>query len=551
MIAWRSASSNAPQRLLAAVEVDDRDTLERRGEGGRGGLVPVADEQQGVGPGRPQALADGPQRGRRPRCRRPARSSPRATRAPIGLEAVVADHVERRPVSAPTRCVPPATRRRRTSVCVTDRDARRVEDPPVLAPGREDRDDRTDASRHASPSTSAALDGDARGHRAAASGRRPSDPARAGANPVPGRRTSTSSSLDDAAGRERAPPVEAPPRDAADDRQLRVDRDACRRSPARPRSPHRRDHRRERVGLQRCGVVGPGQPPIERQVLLDQRGAQRRPPPTAKLDPGRVVGPADGHAERALAASRWPAGSRPRARRGSSTRSGTARAAGRRRRATVSTAAATSTMSAIPVDRSSGRPRGARRARNGRFVSSPDADLEGGHVRAGRAGRPTPSSNGVERNTMPALVGVLPERRASSAGRAAAASISRWSSPARRRVAGTRRSGRPATPRPRIEGLELDGVGAGRSRGVDSRRAIARSPSWLTPASAMTNTGPSPIRRSPNGTGRTAAPRAGLRGEQVVLLVDVDARSAGIDSPMVRPGSTNRRDRASSAASTT
>ena len=189
---------------------------------------------------------------------------------------------------------------------------------------------------------------------------------------------------------------------------------------------------------------------------------------------------------------------------------------------------------------------------NGRLVSSPDPTLNAGTPRPSSRSA-APSSNGVDRNSIPRSWARRWSPAQASAGRASRASISRWSapdSPARRWYAAVGAPGEARAAGSKVWNLTASAPAA--AAASISRAAIAGSPLWLTPASAITNTGPSPIRRSPIGTGRMgrAASTASAASRSCSSSTSI-ARSAGIDMPMVRPGSTNRRDRASSAASTT
>ncbi len=156
--------------------------------------------------------------------------------------------------------------------------------------------------------------------------------------------------------------------------------------------------------------------------------------------------------------------------------------------------------------RSSGGPcgRGAR-GRAG-SSSSPEPTLKPGTSIASRSSAEA-SSNGVERNTMPRSRGVALQTRPRhrSAGRAARASPAD-PRPGRRR-AGTRRSGQ--SPTARASGTKVWNLTASAPASAAasmSRCAISTSPSWFTPASAMTKT-PSPappIERSARRNGATA-----------------------------------------------
>ena len=135
-MAWRSGVVERAERLLAAVEVGDRDALERRGERRRGGLEPVADEQQGVGRRRAEVVRDRLQgRGRLDVGRRVV-AGRRARRARRRLEAVGADELDRRGRARAERCMPPddevaAGASGSSRIAAHDR----AEDAPVLAAG--------------------------------------------------------------------------------------------------------------------------------------------------------------------------------------------------------------------------------------------------------------------------------------------------------------------------------------------------------------------------------------------------------------------------------
>ncbi len=187
-----------PERLLAAVEVDDRDAFQGRGERGRGRLEAVADEQERIRRRLPECGTHGLQRRGRLVCGRRVRRGVVVTEPgqdDVRLEAVRPNVVDR--VAVPRRQVHATDQQPQLQVRVgADRRGRRVEDPPVLAAGREDRD---------RSSRVALLD-----HRAGRStwrvvGRPMRSVARAGERPVPGRcATRSSASIVVPAGRSRA-----------------------------------------------------------------------------------------------------------------------------------------------------------------------------------------------------------------------------------------------------------------------------------------------------------------------------------------------------------
>ena len=234
--------------------------------------------------------------------------------------------------------------------------------------------------------------------------------------------------------------------------------------------------RREAVGLERRRVVGAGPRPIERQVLLDQRGAERgRGDRRAR---SRACGRTSRPGRRTRGAgSRSRGGSRRRRPPGSSRRSGTAPAAGRRRPRTASTAAATSTMSAMP-GREQQRPAAAARGRRGTggWSARPDPTLK-----AGTSSRSSRSADAVverrrqeARSRARARAPGAPAQ--ASAGRASRrehlALVARRDSPA---VAGRRPSGAPAAASAsgsKVWNLTASAPAVG--RGVDQRGA--RSP---------------------------------------------------------------------------
>ncbi len=303
------------QRLLAAVEVDDRHALERRGERRRRGLEPVADEQQRVGPAR-----RGGRRRRAAGRRRPAGgwTSARRVGRPSsqrelggGLEPVRAHRLDRGAVARREVHAPGDERPGRRSRLVADRDAGRAEDAPVLAAGGQDRDrprglgSRSSAgSPRSSGSTSRARLDRARPVRrptSVAGPRRARARSRVAARRVVG-------------GHDVPRPAGSVASGGCAGRRARSSRSASTgaftpvpmRRPRRPGSPH---HRLERRRFERGRVVGARPRPIEGQVLLDQRGPGRDRG-DRDVDARRVVRPADRHAERAAHASRSPGGSR-------------------------------------------------------------------------------------------------------------------------------------------------------------------------------------------------------------------------------------------------
>ena len=395
-----------------------------------------------------------------------------------------------------------------------DRRGRRVQDPPVLAAGREDR---RSSSRVPLLHHRAGL------RRRAWSGVRRTRAADAGEMPVPGRWASRSASaMVSPADRSRAQ-CRLRRATAAISRSAAVG--TLSPSPMRDRcGSDGRDHRRELGRLERHRVVRPATRPVERQVLLDDRGAQRGRG-DRQLRAGRVVRPAG------LQPERLPHGLHrrqvrvPRRGRVARRRNGAGPARRVRSRGSCPRPRRPRPSSAIPVETIIGRPRRASRSRKGRFVSSPEPTLKPGTSIASRRSAES-SSNGAERNTMPAIVGVRLQRaaRRRRAGRVARASragprpgrLARWYA-AVGAVADARASGTKV--------WNLTASAPASAAASTSRWAISASPSWLTPASAMTNTPlpAAPITRPARRNGATSrVPSEGRRDREVGRLVDVD-----------------------------
>ena len=349
---------------------------------------------------------------------------------------------------------------------------------------------------------------------------------RAGARPVPGRRATRSSS-----GHDRAPP-------AGSVRQWRLRR--ATRATSRSASTGTftpvpiaastariaATMRREPGGLERRRVVGARPRPIQRQVLLDERGAGRDRGDARRSMPGvwsdQPTGTPNARRSVSIARRLASAGSRRVARHAVEQRERRVAVP----RAIASTAAATSTMSAMPVE-SEQRAAAAREPGEERQVGQlARPDLERRHVEARRAGRPSrrrTASRGTRCRARGRGAGARPRpRRAGPAGRASRAGPQ----PDRRPAAGTRRSAR--RPTASASGSNVwnltASAPASAAASIEPRARCAGSPSWLTPASAITNTGPRPISRSPIGTrtARAGAARTASAASEVVLLVDVD-----------------------------
>ena len=479
MIAWRSASSNAPSVCSPPWRWTIGHALERRGQGGRRRLEPVADQQQRVGAGRPQVAADrregvdGLVVGRRVA----VAVEPRAARD--RLEAVLADPVDRHAVSAPSRCVPPRRQPSRRPSRRRIASARRAQDAPVLAAGGQDRERRGPdrrRSRAALRRSSGSIIDPGRRPGGRSAGRR-GVPARAGASPVPGAGASTSSSATTCpAGSESPPSAGCGARPRATSRSAATGT----LSPV----PIAASIVADPIGPCAANSSGSSEARVVRARAVDRSsvrcfsmsvGAERRRPrrrPRCRAC-GRTSRP--GRRTR-VAASRSRAGWRPRVAPGSSRRSGTARAAGRRRRASRRRPRRPRRMSAIPVDTSSGRPR-AREAGEERQVGQlARSDLEGGHAEPlEQVGRAVVERRRQEARCPRSWAWSLQPGPGLGGQGEPGQHLALVARRTRRRVAGTRPSGRrPTASAVRIEGLELDGVGAGRRRGVD--RAGAPSP---------------------------------------------------------------------------
>ena len=447
VIAWRSASSKAPRVCSPPWRWMIGTRLERRGERGRGRLEAVADEQQ-------RRRAGLGQRGSRS-----VRERGAAWTAAGGVAVAAArpasgrarsrphDVVDRAAVAG--REVHPAGQQDEAGLGVGPEGQRGgVEDAPVLAAGGQDRDRARQGALSCAPSTQRRCRRAPRRHlRARRRTVRPTSPSRRpGRCPLPGggprgrrhrwpRRRSS-------CGR----PVQAPASHGGDI-ALRIDRDLLAAAERRGRSPGSPDHRGELVGLQRQRR-GRGRASTGRASGASRRGPRRGAAAAMRqLDAGRVVGPADRNAERGphgVDRRRFAsAGARD-----SSTRNGTAPPARRRRLRWRRRAAATSTIVAMPVETSSGRPRRARWARNGRFVSSPEPTLKAGTSRASSRSAEA-SSNGVERKIRPRSSACSRSSGQASVGEGEAGQHRALAVAAdRRRRAGTRRSARRPTRAP-------------------------------------------------------------------------------------------------------
>ena len=352
--------------LLAAVEMDDRDAIDGRGERRGGGLEPVADEHEGVdrvAPGaRRRPRASGRARPGRPAGGRPSRSSSQASTA-SGSKPSSRIRSTVRPWRA-DRCVPPASRRRRRSGA---RGSRRRSSGGSPSPGGRSSGRRSSAAGQSrdgrGPSAMSwsvdRLSGRDRVRRPAA---RRAVQVRAAPVPVPGRSATRSAALIAAARRERARPVEAPPRDSRD-RPLGLGRPllaVAERGLDAPRMPATIARERRRA---RATPRDPGPAAVRSSVrCFSMMAAPSATAARGSSIPRRVVRPADRarRTRRRIVADRPQVGIRRR-RPGSSRRSGTARPAGRRRRRSHRAPAATSTHV---------RPSRSRRASAGRDAAS-------------------------------------------------------------------------------------------------------------------------------------------------------------------------------------
>ena len=221
----------------------------------------------------------------------------------------------------------------------------------------------------------------------------------------PGRRATRSASATVAPAGEVARPVQAAAGDRGDlpfslDRDLLAVAEGGRRRPG-----SRRPSRANSSGSSDVAWSGPRHRPVQGQVLLDERRAERGRG-ERQVGAGRVVRPAGRQAERLAHRLASRAGRRPGRGRIAGHAMEQAPAARGPAARIASTAAATSTMWPSRSRRASGRPRRASRARNGRFVSSPGPDLEGRHVeRIEEIGRGVVERRGQEDDA--AVVGVV------------------------------------------------------------------------------------------------------------------------------------------------
>ena len=333
-----------------------------------------------------------------------------------------------------------------------------------------------------------------------------------------------------------------------------------RRSRARPRSGPCRRRRgvaswpgwprpspRSSVGSSDDRVVRPATRPIERQVLLDERGAERRPRRSRTLDAGRVVRPADRDARTRRASSR------SRARFASAGAAGIARHAveQRERRVagarTVSTAAATSTMSPCPVETQHRAATRAPAARgSGRLVSSPDADLERRHVQrveeVGRGRRRTASRGSTMPRSWACALQARPRpRRAGRSRGEHRALVRRPQSPARWYAAvGASAEARASGSKVWNLTASAPASAAASMSAVRDRRVAVVVDAGLGDDEDRIR---APMSRSPSGTGADRSRREECLG---VREVDSSYRCRWRarrrhDEPSVRPGSTNRR----------
>ena len=128
-----------PERLFPAVDVDDRDAIDGRGERGGRGLEPVAGEQERIHGRRPKASPDRDQRGRRLDVGGRIAGALQPAELGVGREPIGHDLVDRLAVAV--REVRATDPQLQLQVGMRpDRGTGAVDDPPVLSPGRQDRD---------------------------------------------------------------------------------------------------------------------------------------------------------------------------------------------------------------------------------------------------------------------------------------------------------------------------------------------------------------------------------------------------------------------------
>ena len=239
------------------------------------------------------------------------------------------------------------------------------------------------------------------------------------------------------------------------------------------------------VRLEREGVVGPLHRAVEREVLLDEGGAERGGGDRHR--DARACGPTAPPARRTRRASSpspagWPA--RPARDRPTCTASGRPRR--RRRRAAASSASSISPSAAIPVEMISGQPGGRGHLDQRQVDDLERGDLQRGHAELGELGHRLV----VER------AGEELDAARGARGRPAAPCHSRGSeissSSSAGRLVGHRRQVLEARRLARVDalagvGLELDGVGARLGGDVDQLAGpMPRSRLWLAPTSAIT-----------------------------------------------------------------